>query len=242
MEKTFLLREFDDSLEDFERDISDPIGGSYEIYEACRNQIEQGVASLLKFMEQHEILSAPHGAKTATAVNFALGADHGGIDLKESLKRHLQQCGLTMMDHGTHSKESCDYPDYALAVARSVAAGEAEFGLLVCTTGIGVSITANKVAGIRAALAGDAATAALSRQHNDANVLCLAGKTTPPDVAVKILDAFIAAKFEGGRHERRVIENGREIRPRRICACGTWTRRWRRRLTTKSRASRKTSS
>jgi RpiB/LacA/LacB family sugar-phosphate isomerase len=203
-EKTFLLREFDESLDPFEKDISDPIGSPYDVYVDCRQQIEQGITSILKFMEQHEILSAPHGAKTATPVDFALGADHGGIDLKESLKRHLQQRGLTMMDHGTHSKESCDYPDYALAVARSVAAGEAEFGLLVCTTGIGVSITANKVAGIRAALAGDAATATLSRQHNDANVLCLAGKTTPPDVAVKILDAFIAAKFEGGRHARRV--------------------------------------
>jgi RpiB/LacA/LacB family sugar-phosphate isomerase len=203
-EKTFLLREFDDSVKDFERDISDPIGGSYEIYEACQDQIERGIASLLKFMEQHEILSTPQGAKTPAVANFALGADHGGIDLKESLKRHLKQRGLTVIDHGTHSKESCDYPDYALAVARSVAAGEAEFGLLVCTTGIGVSITANKVAGIRAALAGDAATATLSRQHNDANVLCLAGKTTPPEVAVKILDAFIAAKFEGGRHARRV--------------------------------------
>jgi glycine hydroxymethyltransferase len=203
-EKTFLLREFDESLDPFEKDISDPIGSPYDVYVDCRQQIEQGITSILKFMEQHEILSAPHGAKPAATVNFALGADHGGIDLKESLKRHLQQRGLTMVDHGTHSKESCDYPDYALAVARSVAAGEAEFGLLVCTTGIGVSITANKVAGIRAALAGDAATAALSRQHNDANVLCLAGKTTPPDVAVKILDAFIAAKFEGGRHARRV--------------------------------------
>ena len=81
VEKTFLLREFDDSLEDFERDISDPIGGSYNVYVHCRNQIEQGVASLLKFMEQHEILSAPQDAKTATTVNFALGADHGGFEL-----------------------------------------------------------------------------------------------------------------------------------------------------------------
>ena len=203
-EKTFLLCEFDESLEPFEKDISDPIGSPYDVYVDCRKQIEQGIASILKFMEQHNILSASQGAKTPAVADFALGADHGGIDLKESLKRHLEQRGLTVIDHGTHSKESCDYPDFALAVARSVAAGEAKSGLLVCTSGIGVSITANKVAGIRAALVGDAATAALSRQHNDANVLCLAGKTTPPDLAVKILDALIAAKFEGGRHDRRV--------------------------------------
>src|SRR5471032_1005308 len=89
-EKTFLLREFDETLEPYEKDISDPIGSPYEIYVECRDQIEQGIASLLKFMEQHEIISAAHGAKTASVANFALGADHGGFELKESLKQYLQ--------------------------------------------------------------------------------------------------------------------------------------------------------
>ena len=203
-EKTFLLREFDDTLEEFEKDISDPIGGTYEVYENCRDQIEQGIASLLKFMEQHEILTGTT-TKTTPAVAFALGADHGGYELKEALKQYLQQRGLSVTDFGAKSKEpGDDYPDFAQPAAQAVAAGHAEFGLLICTSGIGMCIAANKVPGVRAALVADVPTAALVRQHNDANVLCLAGKTTSAETGRKILDAFLKAKFEGGRHERRV--------------------------------------
>ncbi|MEY4917334.1 MAG: Serine hydroxymethyltransferase [Verrucomicrobiota bacterium] len=213
VEKTFLLREFDDTLEPYEKDISDPIGSPYHIYVECRDQIEQGIVTLIKFMEQSNLLQKSDNQSNTSTVNVALGADHGGFEIKEVLKAHLRSLGLTIADHGTDSKESCDYPDYALAVAKSVAAGTAELGLLVCTTGIGVSITANKVAGIRAALVSDAATAAMTRQHNDANVLCLAGKTTSPDLAKKILDAFLGAKFEGGRHERRVRKMDAQFAP-----------------------------
>jgi RpiB/LacA/LacB family sugar-phosphate isomerase len=203
-EKTFLLREFDDTLESYEKDIGDPIGSSYEVYEECRNQIEQGIASLLKFMEQHEILTGTTTEMTP-AVAFALGADHGGFELKEALKQHLQQRGLSVTDFGAKSKDpGDDYPDFAQLAAQAVAAGRAEFGLLICTSGIGMNIAANKVPGVRAALVSDAPTAALVRQHNNVNVLCLAGKTTPADTGRKILDAFLNAKFEGGRHERRV--------------------------------------
>ncbi|HTY88275.1 MAG TPA: ribose 5-phosphate isomerase B [Candidatus Acidoferrum sp.] len=204
-EKTFLLREFDDSLEEFEKDIPDPIGSAYMVYEHCRDQIEHGIASLLKFMEQHDILSAPHGAKPAAVASVALGADHGGFELKEALKQHLQQRGLSVADFGARTKDPADdYPDFARPVAQAVAAGQAKLGLLICTSGIGVSMTANKVPGARAALVADETSATLARQHNDANILCLSGKNTSPDVGRKILDAFIAAKFEGGRHERRV--------------------------------------
>ena len=213
-EKTFLLREFDDTLDDFEKDISDPIGSSYEIYVNCRNQIEQGITSLLKFMEQHETLSAAPAAKVKSTVNFALGADHGGFELKEELKRHLQQRGLSVADFGAMTKDPADdYPDFALPVAEAVAGGKAELGLLICTSGVGVSITANKVAGVRAALIGDAESAALARQHNDLNVLCMSGKKTAPELAKKILDTFIAAKFEGGRHERRVLKMDAKFAP-----------------------------
>jgi RpiB/LacA/LacB family sugar-phosphate isomerase len=201
-EKTFLLREFDDSLEDFEKDIADPIGSPYEIYVHCREQIEDGIVSLVKFMEQHEILSAPHSAKTF--VNFAIGTDHGGFELKETLKKNLLARSLTLKDFGAMTKDPADdYPDFAQPVAQAVADGEAELGLLCCTSGVGIYIAANKIPGARAGQAFDEKEADLMRRHNDVNVLCLAGNTNP-ELAKKILDAFLTAKFEGGRHERRV--------------------------------------
>ncbi len=203
-EKTFLLREFDDTLDAFEKDISDPIGSSYEVYLNCRDQIEQGIASLLRFLEQSQVATGLPTASGARIATVALGADHGGFALKETLKRHLQERGISVTDLGTHSADATDYPDYAQLVAQSVAARKAQAGLLICTTGVGMSIAANKVPGARAALVTEETTAALARQHNDANILCLAGKTTPPDAAKRILDAFLNARFEGGRHERRV--------------------------------------
>ena len=202
-EKTFVLREFDDTLEQFEKDISDPIGSSFDVYEDCRDQIHQGIGSLLKFMEQNDVL---RGITTkAPPVAFAIGADHGGFELKQSLVKHLQQKGLTVKDFGASTNDPADdYPDFALPVAEAVAGGSAEFGLLICSSGVGMSIAANKVPGVRAALISDAAGAALCRQHNDVNVLCLAGKKNTNASGQQILDAFIATAFEGGRHERRV--------------------------------------
>jgi glycine hydroxymethyltransferase len=201
VEKTFLLREFDDTLSPFEKDICDPIGGSFEVYVRCRDQIEEGIASMLKFIEQE---SAAVAAPAVLPHSVALGADHAGFQLKEHLREYLQEKGVTVTDFGTRSTESTDYPDYAQAVARSVVAQEAEVGLLVCATGIGMSIAANKVPGIRAALVWDERTAALARHHNHANVLCLGGRVLQPDQARRIVDAFLAAPWEGGRHDRRV--------------------------------------
>jgi RpiB/LacA/LacB family sugar-phosphate isomerase len=201
-EKTFLLREFDETLERFECDIPDPIGGSYEVYLNCRNQIEQGIAAMVKFIDQ---TSTPSGTEQIAPVKtVALGADHGGYDIKETLRVHLHKRGLVVTDFGTDSKESTDYPEYAQGVAGSVAKGEQDVGILVCTTGIGMSIAANKVPGVRAALVWDEQAAATARRHNDANVLCLAGRGTEPEAAWRIVEAFLAAQFEGGRHERRV--------------------------------------
>ena len=178
-EKTFLLREFDETLDSFEKDISDPIGGSYEVYLNCRDQIEQGIASLLRLPRARRSGRRPAGARPATV---AIGADHGGYELKEALKQHLEKRGVSVADFGGELRaKPSDYPDYAQAVAQSVAPRKAEFGVLICTTGVGMSIAANKVPGVRAALVGDADTAALARQHNNANVLCLAAKTTAPD-------------------------------------------------------------
>jgi RpiB/LacA/LacB family sugar-phosphate isomerase len=200
-EKTFLLREFDDTLDTFEKDISDPIGGSLDVYLECRDQIEQGIASLLRFMEQRSAVSS---RVAPLRVRIAIGADHGGLELKEALKQHLLEQGVSLHDYGTHTKDSTDYPDYAHLVASDVAADKAEYGLLVCTTGVGMSMTANKVPGVRAALVENLETASLTRRHNDANVLCLSGRFTATELARQILDTFLNTKFEGGRHERRV--------------------------------------
>ena len=205
-EKTFLLREFDETLDQFEKDISDPIGGSYGVYLNCRDQIEQGIASLLRFIGAGDLVPT----KLATV---AIGADHGGYELKQVLKQYLEERGVSVADFGTDSTESTDYPDYARAVAQSVASRKSEFGVLVCTTGVGMSIAANKVPGARAALVGDQETATLARRHNNANVLCLAGKTTAPENARKIVDAFLHTPFEGGRHERRVNKMEMRIIP-----------------------------
>ncbi len=206
-EKTFLLREFDDTLVGFEKDISDPIGGSIEVYRICRDQIEQGLVSVLKFMNQTTGAGAPANPPVQ---RIAMGADHGGYDLKEALRAHLEQRGWAVTDFGARAKvASDDYPDYALAVAHSVADRRNDLGVLVCTSGIGMSIAANKVAGVRAALAVDESAAIVSRQHNNANVLCLPAGLDP-EQAFRMVEGFLSARFEGGRHERRVgkIEPG----------------------------------
>lgn len=201
-EKTFLLREFDDTLDSFENDISDPIGGSLEVYQNCRDQIEQGIASMLRFIEQTTIAASPR--ETAPPGTIALGSDHGGYELKEFVKSHLKKRGINVADFGANSKESTDYPDYAQAVARSVADRQNEFGILICTTGVGMSIAANKVPGVRAALACDPHTAEMSRRHNNANVLCLGADGAEAEGVLRTIEAFLNATFEGGRHERRV--------------------------------------
>ena len=202
-EKTFLLREFDDDLEPFEKDISDPIGGSYEVYRECRDQIERGIMTMLKFIEQSDS-GEPAGRVGRKSVKVALGADHAGTDLKEFVKAHLLAQGFEISDFGTNSKESTDYPDYAVPVSESVARQENDLGILMCSTGVGMSIAANKVPGIRAALVFNEEMAGLARRHNNANVLCLGQLETPPEIAIRIIDTFLNAHFEGGRHERRV--------------------------------------
>lgn len=137
-------------------------------------------------------------------MKISIASDHGGYALKEYLKKYLQDLGHGVIDCGTDSTESCDYPDFGLPAAQSVADGRCERGIVVCTTGIGISITANKVRGVRCALCRDVLSAQLTRRHNDANMLALAGGFTGPFEAEHIVDAFLSEPFEGGRHQRRV--------------------------------------
>lgn len=139
-------------------------------------------------------------------MRIALGADHAGVALKDALKAHLESRGLDVFDAGTHGTASVDYPDYAQQVAHAVRDHQAERGVLVCGSGIGMAIAANKVAGIRAAAIGDITSARLAREHNDLNVLALGARLTSPDVAREILDAFLDTPFAGGRHEQRVAK------------------------------------
>lgn len=136
---------------------------------------------------------------------IAIGCDHGGFDMKNELIKHLEKKGMEMRDVGCYGMESCDYPEYAHKVTDLVASGVCEVGILICGTGIGMSIAANKVKGIRAALCGDCFSAAATREHNNANVLCLGARVIGPELAFKITDTFLEAEFSGDeRHVRRI--------------------------------------
>lgn len=135
---------------------------------------------------------------------IAIGCDHGGFELKQVLIQHLQDKGYEVKDYGAHTPEAVDYPIIAEAVCNGITSGECELGILVCGTGIGMSMAANKIKGIRAAAVSETFSARLTRMHNNANVLCLGGRVVGPGLACDIADEFLDAEFEGGRHQRRV--------------------------------------
>lgn len=139
-------------------------------------------------------------------MRIAVGSDHAGFHLKEELAEHLRGAGHEVVDCGTHSDERVDYPDFGAAVGRAVRDGSADGGLCVCGSGIGIAMAANKIAGIRAATVHDATSARLSREHNDANVICIGERLTGPQVAKDCVDAWLGATFEGGRHVGRVAK------------------------------------
>lgn len=135
---------------------------------------------------------------------IAIACDHGGYALKEAVKAHLDELGLAWRDFGTNSTDSCDYPDYAAPAARAVASGECDRGIVICTTGIGVSIVANKIPGVRCALCSDPLSAEMTRRHNDTNMLAMGAGIIGQNLALKIVDTWLNTAFEGGRHQRRV--------------------------------------
>ena len=137
-------------------------------------------------------------------MKIALGCDHGGYDLKQHIIRVLERLGHEAVDFGCLSKESCDYPDFGAAAARAVAEGSCDRGIVICTTGIGISIAANKIRGVRCAHCADCLQAEMTRRHNDANMMAIGAGFTGPNMAERIVEVFLSTEFEGGRHARRV--------------------------------------
>ena len=137
-------------------------------------------------------------------MKIAIGCDHGALTLKNALVNHLVSCGYEVEDFGTYSTDSCDYPVFGEAAARKVGSGECERGIVICTTGIGISIAANKVRGVRCALCSEPFSAEMTRRHNNANMLAMGAGLVGKNMAERIVETFLATEFEGGRHERRV--------------------------------------
>jgi len=135
---------------------------------------------------------------------IAIGSDHGGFELKEKLKLFLQNLGYECKDFGTHDESSCDYPVISKEIARQVAAGEFKKGIVICGSGLGVAIAANKVKGIRAVTCHDVYSARMSRLHNDANILTMGGRVITPEMAYEVVKVWLTTEFEGGRHQRRI--------------------------------------
>ena len=227
-EKTFLLREFDETDLGANRDIADPMGQPVEAYRRACEQIWRSMPNIIKFINE-TVRAVAGGAATqqvgvgdpapAQPLRVALAGDHGGIEIKAALKDWLSAHGYPFNDFGTGSTEPVDYPDYAFIVAKEVAAGNFDRGVLICKSGIGMSIAANRVLGVRAALVNDEKWAKLSREHNDANVLVLSGLEIDNEKAKSILAVWLTTEFEGGRHERRVKKMDS---PPTVC-CGTAT-------------------
>ncbi|SHI71355.1 ribose-5-phosphate isomerase [Malonomonas rubra DSM 5091] len=137
-------------------------------------------------------------------MKLAVGSDHGGLELKQAVAEMLTQRGLEVADFGTLSDDSVDYPDFGAKVARAVANGEVDLGVVICGTGIGISISANKIPGIRAALVHDEFTAQMAKEHNNANVLAMGGRVLTPEQGTKLVEIWLDSEYEGGRHQRRL--------------------------------------
>lgn len=188
-------------IPDEDLDIPDPIGQGIPFYVQVFKEIKENLEQVVKRWESEDQFRRSVGR----FYRIVAGSDHGGFSLKNDMVGYLREKGHEVTDLGAETdSQPVDYPDYARPAAKAVAKGEYDLGLLVCGSGVGISIAANRVPGARAVLARDAITAKLSRNHNDSNILCLGGRFTTPTVARDILDAWLSASFEGGRHETRI--------------------------------------
>lgn len=200
--KVFLLKEFAErvnpgkdpsKLIEKDHEISDPFGQSVEIYRQSRIEIDRAVQAIVEYFLEGE-----------EKMKVAVGADHGGFRAKQAIMEHLKGQGFELEDFGTDSEESCDYPDIAHKLSRAVSQGDFDLGILICGTGLGMSMAANKVPGIRAALCTDTFSARMARSHNDSNVLCLGARVTGLGLMLDIVDTYLQGSFSGGRHGQRV--------------------------------------
>ncbi|MEA3211393.1 MAG: glycine hydroxymethyltransferase [Chthoniobacter sp.] len=207
-EKTFLVREFDEVGRAGDPDIPDPIGLSIQAYFETRDLIQRAIPSILHYLDQPDAMtpsaSAAPPATASRPLRIAIAADHGGLEVKKAVHDYLSKKGLVVSDFGAFSHDSVDYPDFAETVCRDVIAEQADFGVLVCKSGIGMSIAANRYPQIRASLVTNPDDAKVTRQHNNSNVLVLAQNHVGPSQVGPIVEAFLNTQFEGGRHERRV--------------------------------------
>ncbi len=222
-DKAYLVTEFcaEDDLRG--EDVHDPIGMGRGAYDETRTALKKVLPSVLEFIEQtwKPLPGTPQPAdevEPPAPQRIAVGADHGGLELKDAVVSFLRKEGHQVTDFGTHSHDSVDYPDYADLVTAQVLDGSADAGILVCTTGVGMSIAANRHPGIQASLVGDTETAVLTRQHNNSNVLVLAGNKTSPATGQRIVHAWLSTPFEGGRHARRVNKMNPTLTPADIVA------------------------
>lgn len=216
--KIYLLKEFADAGQ---TDILDPFGLPVETYRACADELEALMPAVVeRLLRQAADATAPEAraaadstSEGATKLRVAIGCDHAALDLKRHISGLLAELGVEVKDFGTHTPDSMDYPDVARPLSEAVARGEFDRGILMCGTGIGMCITANKVRGIRAALCHDTFSARAAREHNDSNVLCLGARVIGSGLAADIVRVWLASEFGGGRHARRLakisdIENG----------------------------------
>ncbi|MFC2140454.1 ribose 5-phosphate isomerase B [Candidatus Auribacterota bacterium] len=192
-DKIFLLKEFDDNAKAGQMDVADPVGLGIDVYQECLREIKNALPNIVL-----ELL------KDGRKSSIAIGCDHGGYELKEKIKSFLREEKYGCVDFGCFNTTSVDYPDYGKSVAKAVSLKKYDRGVLVCSTGVGMSMVANKVKGVRAALCHNELTAKMSREHNNANILVLGEKMVTAEEALKMVTVWLNTEFEGGRHERRV--------------------------------------
>ncbi|MFW6386342.1 MAG: ribose 5-phosphate isomerase B [Bacillota bacterium] len=207
-EKIFTLREFNGAAGDL--DITDPFGRPIEFYRTTRDQLKEELKELIIRLENYKFAAGDNreaensNKERGDKMKIALGSDHAGYELKKEIKLLLDDVGMNYQDLGTDSADSVDYPDFAHRVAGAVAGGDCDRGILICGTGIGMSIAANKVEGIRAALCHDVYSARVTREHNNSNILTLGARIVGVDLALEIVRTWLSAEFTDGRHGRRV--------------------------------------